>query len=195
MKVPKLLKITRRTSSVTNGFVQAIIPAISPAPTEQDEALDQLGMTWKTIQRIYCGGRCTDWDHLRPLVRGKRPTGYIHEVRNLVPSCGACNQSKGGREWRPWMESMAVGSPTTKGVPDLRQCIERLQKFVDWGDVKRLDLRELVGVEQWEAYWARLSVLELAMKEAQAHAVLIQAAIRRALEEAGSAQTPPADPG
>jgi len=45
----------------------------------------------------------TDWDHLRPLVRNRRPTGFISEIKNLVPSCGPCNQSKGAADWKAWM--------------------------------------------------------------------------------------------
>jgi hypothetical protein len=29
------------------------------------------------------------------LVEEKEPIGYISEIRNLVPVCGKCNQSKG----------------------------------------------------------------------------------------------------
>ena len=183
MKFRKPLKVTSRTSSVTNGFVQAIIPSVEPAVEEVGEALYQLGMTLDTIECIYCGGRATDWDHLRPLVRGKRPTGYINEIRNLVPSCGPCNQSKSGSDWRRWMEGTARGSPKTKGVTDLSERIARLQRFADWGQVKPLDLRELAGVDRWDAYWARLSVIEKAMVEAQADADVVQGAIRRAMND------------
>lgn len=101
------LKITSRTSSVTNSFVQAIVPHIVPTPAEIDEALHVLGMTQDNRVCVYCGTPATDWDHLRPMVRGKRPTGFIDEIRNLAPSCGPCNQSKGASEWRKWMEGTA----------------------------------------------------------------------------------------
>jgi hypothetical protein len=81
------------------------------------------------------------------------------------------------------MEGTARGSPKTKGVADLPERIARLERFVDWGQVKRLDLRELAGADQWEAYWARLSVIEKAMADAQADAVLVQGAIRRAMND------------
>lgn len=183
MKFRKPLKVTSRTSSVANGFVQAIIPSVEPTSEEVDEALAQLGMTLGTIKCIYCGDRATDWDHLRPLVSGKRPTGYINEIRNLVPSCGPCNQSKSGSNWRDWMKGAARGSPRTRGIPDLPDRIARLERFIDWGGVKPLNLGELAGAEQWDAYWARLGAVELAMKEAQAHAVMVQGAIRRALDD------------
>jgi hypothetical protein len=181
MKFKKPLKITSRSSSVTNGFVQAIIPSVEPTPEKRTEALAQLGMTNDAITCIYCGAFATDWDHLRPLVRKKRPTGYINEVRNLVPSCGPCNQSKSGSDWRRWMVSAARGSPKAKGVTDLDERIARLEAFEAWGKVEPLDLRDLAGAAEWEAYWQRLATIEREMQEAQLQASELQAAIRRAL--------------
>jgi hypothetical protein len=68
----------------------------------------------------------TDWDHLRPLVRNRRPTGFIGEIKNLVPSCGPCNQSKGAADWKAWMTGKARGSPTTRGVKDVADRVCRL---------------------------------------------------------------------
>jgi hypothetical protein len=68
MKIPKPLKITSRTSSVTNAFVQAIIPRFEPTQKELVEAVEILGMNLDTISCVYCGSTATDWDHLRPLV-------------------------------------------------------------------------------------------------------------------------------
>ncbi|GEP57208.1 hypothetical protein RSO01_43740 [Reyranella soli] len=138
-------------------------------------------MTPDAITCIYCGAAATDWDHLRPLVRKKRPTGYINEVRNLVPSCGPCNQSKSGSDWRRWMVSAARGSPKAKGVADLDERIARLESFEAWGKVEPLDLRDLAGAENWESYWQRLATIEQKMQEAQLQAAELQAAIRGAL--------------
>src|ERR1700686_3805297 len=103
MKLPRPLKITSRSSSITNSFVQAIVPTIDPSSEEIVEALRILGMSPESMACVYCGARTTDWDHLRPLVKNKRPTGYISEIRNLVPACGPCNQSKGASDWRTWI--------------------------------------------------------------------------------------------
>ena len=181
MKFRKPLKITSRSSSVTNGFVQAIIPSIEPTAEKRTEALAQLGMRPEKIECIYCGAGATDWDHLRPLVRGKRPTGYINEIRNLVPSCGPCNQSKSGADWRSWIEGTARGSPKARGIIDLAERVARLERYVAWGKVEPLDLRDLAGAEHWEAYWQRLAAIEQLMQEAQRHATALQEAIRRAL--------------
>ena len=44
-KMPTLMKITGRTSSITNAFGNGIIPSIQPSDKEIDEALKVLGMT------------------------------------------------------------------------------------------------------------------------------------------------------
>jgi hypothetical protein len=182
MAFRKPLKITSRTSSITNSFVQAIDPHIVPTPAEIDEALHVLGMTQDNRVCVYCGTPATDWDHLRPMVRGKRPTGFIDEIRNLVPSCGPCNQSKGASEWRKWMEGSARGSPKTRGVTDLQERTARLERFELWGNVQPLPLRELAGADQWDAHWANLAAIEQRMKEAQLHAAELRIAILNALD-------------
>ncbi|HEY1613983.1 MAG TPA: HNH endonuclease [Rhizomicrobium sp.] len=182
MAFRKPLTITSRTSSVTNSFVQAIIPRVVPTPAEIDEALFVLGMTQDKRVCVYCGTSATDWDHLRPMVRGKRPTGFIDEIRNLVPSCGPCNQSKGASEWRKWMESSARGSPRTRRVIDLQERIARLERFEQWGNVKPLSLRELAGAEQWDAHWDNLQAIEQYMKIAQRHAAELRIVIQSAID-------------
>jgi hypothetical protein len=181
MKFQKLLKITSRTSSITNSFVQAIIPGDPPSQEDLKEALHQLGMSEGRMECVYCGAPATDADHLMPLVRRKQPTGYLHEIRNLVPCCGPCNQSKGGSDWRAWMLSKATGSPTSRNIPDVAGKIERLERYVIWGNLKPLPLKELVGNELWDEYWAHLRLIETALAAAQEKAVHVQKAIRVAL--------------
>ena len=176
------LTITSRTSSITNSFVQAIIPHVPPTQAEIDEALGILGMTFDNRTCVYCGTPATDWDHLRPMVRNKRPTGYIDEIRNLVPSCGPCNQSKGASEWRTWMEGAARGSPKTRGITESQERIARLGKFEEWGNVQPLSLRELAGAEEWDAHWGNLLAIEGQMKAAQLHAEKLRVAIQSTLD-------------
>lgn len=78
--------VTRRASSITNTFLQAGIPRVAPTPTEIDEALNVLGMAQDSRTCAYCGTPATDWDHLRPMAREKRPTGCIDEIpENSLP--------------------------------------------------------------------------------------------------------------
>lgn len=76
-KMPKRIKITSRTSSITNAFVNGIIPCLYPSEAEVMEAIKVLGMTENEIVCAYCGDAYNQWDHLEPIVEGQRPTGYI----------------------------------------------------------------------------------------------------------------------
>lgn len=50
---------------------------------------------------VYCAGPATAIDHVVPVVRG----GSNH-FANLVPACGTCNSSKGGRLLEDWLPSL-----------------------------------------------------------------------------------------
>jgi hypothetical protein len=181
VKFRKTLKITSRTSSVTNGFVQAIIPCLEPTDAETTEALLVLGIDSGNPTCVYCGSPATDWDHLRPLVKGKRPTGYFTGIRNLVPACGPCNQSKSGQDWRAWISGPAKGSPKSRGITDLASRIAALESFEAWSRHDPIEMREIVGSETWDSYWARLEAIECQMHDAQREAVAIRAKIAGAL--------------
>jgi hypothetical protein len=152
-QMPKAVTITGRSSSLTAAFVSAIIPTIFPSAAEVDEALTVLGMTAADIRCAYCGDPYTEWDHLRSLVIDQKPTGYISELANLVPSCGKCNQSKGKHPWRVWMRSKAPRCPGVRGVADLEIRIERLEAYERWRQPQRLDFQILVGEDLWNQHW------------------------------------------
>lgn len=128
-RMPTPVKITGRTSSITNSFVNGIIPTVMPSDEEIALALEALGMDALDVRCAYCGDPATEWDHLNAIVLGKRPTGYISEIHNLVPACGKCNQSKGNKPWRSWMFGPSPLSPASRGVGDIE---ERAEKIADY---------------------------------------------------------------
>ena len=93
LKWPTKVSVKGRGSTITNSFVQSIIPRIESTDEQLLAALDALGMSVENVECIYCGDKATDLDHLNPIVRNKLPTGYFTELANLVPSCRTCNQS------------------------------------------------------------------------------------------------------
>jgi hypothetical protein len=157
-----------RKSSLTNAFVNALIPVIEPTAAEIEEALEILGMDCDSIQCAYCGNTFTEWDHLRPLVKDRRPTGYISEIANLVPSCAKCNQSKGNKNWLTWMESEAQHSPARRGVPDIQRRIGRLKAYEAWRIVEPLPFKQMLGQQEYEAYWRMLDQTIEGLKTCQA---------------------------
>ena len=84
--LPAPMSVTGRSSSITNAFINAIIPVIEPTEEEELEALRILQIDPNHICCAYCGDKATEWDHLRPIISNQEPTGYITEIANLVPS-------------------------------------------------------------------------------------------------------------
>lgn len=166
-KMPVPVTIMGRTSSITNSFVNGIIPCIMPSEEQVRNNLRILGMDEKTIRCAYCGDRCTEWDHFRPLVENKRPTGYISEIDNLVPVCGKCNQSKGNKTWREWITGGAPLSPKTRGIGDLEQTMERLKRYEEETHPVKLDFESIAGKERWAEHWKNCERLHAEMQRSQ----------------------------
>ena len=166
-QMPSPMKIKGRTSSITNAFVNSIIPSIYPTDEEIVEALGILGMNPSSVKCAYCGDASTEWDHLRPIVRNKQPTGYISEIGNLVPACGKCNQSKGNKDWRVWMVSAAPLSPKSKGVPDVETRMSRLEAYEQWKPRDPISFASIVGEESWNRHWGNHEAVIEAMRDSQ----------------------------
>ena len=179
--LPGSSKITGRKSTITGLFLTSITPCIAPTDAEIREALEILGMTTGNCVCAYCGDRRTEWDHLRAIVKDRKPTGYITEIANLVPSCGKCNQSKGNKPWREWIKSTARHAPANRNVADLEQRIERLEAYEKWREPCILDYEAVLGEEHWKSHMSHLeSVLDL-LSLAEKHAEIC----RQLLAQAG----------
>jgi hypothetical protein len=154
-KMPSMQTIMSRKTSITNAFVCAVIPVLRPSLTEVDEALCILGMDPSDVRCAYCGDKPSEWDHLRPLVVRRRPTGYISEIANLVPCCGKCNQSKGNKPWREWIVSRAKLSPTGRCLDGVADRIVRLEAYERWRNPTKVDFESILGFDKWEDYWSQ----------------------------------------
>lgn len=166
-QMPSVQTMVSRKSSITNAFVSAVIPVIAPSHEEINEALRILGMESHDVRCAYCGDKATEWDHLRPLVLQRRPTGYVSEIANLVPACGKCNQSKGNKPWRDWIVSLARLSPTGRGFGGLAERIARLEVYEQWRSPIRVDFRSVLGEEEWERYWSLCEAVIEHLRECQ----------------------------
>ena len=131
------------------------------------------------FQCAYCGHTASEWDHLRPLVVNKRPTGYISEIYNLVPACGKCNQSKGNKSWKTWIQSTAKLSPKSRGIQDIDERIRRLEKYEQWSQPTRIDFETVVGKEKWTQHWANCELVQTTMRDAQQLATDIRQTIAK----------------
>ena len=179
-KMPNAVKIMGRSSTITNSFVNSIIPLFHPTNEEVADALSILGMTSATMVCVYCGDRASEWDHLRPLVKRKRPTGYVSEIANLVPACGKCNQSKGASYWRDWMLGPAKQSPFSRAILDLEARVERLAAYENWRVPRHVDFEALAGDELWQKHWHNHARLMELMVECQQTAEEIRLVVKAA---------------
>lgn len=180
-RMPTAVKITGRSSSITNSFINAVIPAVPPTEGDIREALAVLGMSPEDITCAYCGDAHTEWDHLRPLVMKQRPTGYITEIQNLVPACGKCNQSKGNKYWRDWIDSKASRSPGSRGVAGLAQRVQRLLAYEQWRTPTHVDFDSLLDAELLASHWKHWEGILAQMRKAQAHAEKLRITLGKAL--------------
>lgn len=182
-QMPLVQTMVSRKSSITNAFVNAIIPAVLPTVNEIDKALENSTLGPSRLACAYCGAGATEWDHLRPLVANRRPTGFISEISNLVPACAKCNQSKGGSDWRKWMLGRAKLSPTGRGVPGTAERVANLDCFVQWRPATRIDFELIVGRDQWERYWSLCEAVIDEMRRCQEYAGSLRARIIKQLAQ------------
>jgi hypothetical protein len=132
IKFPKDTKISGRTSTIRGSFIKAIIPTIVPTDQEVEEAMKILRQNQDELFCSYCGDKASEWEHFRPIVTDKSPTGYVTEIYNLVPSCGKCNQSKRSEYWKTWITGKAKFSPKSREIPDLDNKIKYLEEYELW---------------------------------------------------------------
>ncbi|GEM_PF-1824794 len=151
-KLPNAVSIKGRTSSITNSFINGIIPVIHPTENEIDEVLNIFNLKKDRIECVYCGDKSTEWDHLQPLIKNKKFTGFITEIQNLVPACGKCNQSKGNKNWFDWMFGDAKQSPFTRKISTINERAKRIRNFENWKRTTNIDFKEIVGTEKWDEY-------------------------------------------
>ena len=179
-RMPTPMKITGRSSSITNAFINSIIPNVPPTAGEVKNALKILDMTPETFQCAYCGGVASEWDHLRPLVKDKKPTGFISEIHNLVPSCGKCNQSKGNKDWKVWIFSSAQLSPTARGIKDIPERVKGLDDYERSKTPTKMDFESIVWKNVWAQHQNNLKRVQSLMRESQELAAKINTEVANA---------------
>ncbi len=181
-KMPNPVKIMGRSSSITNSFVNGIIPCVYPTHAEIKDALDVLDIKETDLRCAYCGAPATEWDHFHPLIVDKKATGYISEIHNLVPACGKCNESKGNSDWEKWMRGKAKLSPASRGIPDLEQRIQRLKEYENKFKPTQYDFAGIVGQATWDKYMDMLEDILDVMRNAQSFSDVIKNTICNAVQ-------------
>lgn len=182
--MPSVQTMVSRKSSITNAFVNAILPTTLPTVEEIEEALRILEMDPTDLRCSYCGDKASEWDHLRPIVDNMRPTGYISEIANLVPSCGKCNQSKRNAHWNDWVFSSTPHSPTGRKISNVKELVSRLEAYERWKTPTKLNLEALLGEETWMKYWSMWERVNAELRECQEFADSLRSLILEAIKKA-----------
>jgi hypothetical protein len=136
------MKITGRSSSITSAFINSIIPVVPPSSA-------------------------SEWDHLRPLVKDKKSSGYISEIHNLVLSCGTCNQSKGNNEWKTRIVGTAKLFPKARGIKGIPARVKRLEAYENSKAPTKMNFSAVVGQAVWARHHDNLLRVQSVMRESQ----------------------------
>jgi len=187
LKWPGVATITARTSTIRSQFIRAIIPHIKATDEEYRKCLEVLGQDPGSLTCSYCGIPATEWDHFRPIVKHKQPTGFVTDIYNLVPACGKCNQSKSGADWNVWIRGNARHVP--KNGAGQEQRIARLEAYDTWSleRTHRLDDSFLRSADLLE-YMASCENLISSFAKYQEAALLMKETIAKAVESKRSEQ-------
>ena len=65
------------------------------------------------------------------------------------------------------MDGKAPLSPKTKGVADLKERKNKLEKYENWCKPTKMDFESIVGKEKWDQHWENWEKVQDIMREAQ----------------------------
>jgi hypothetical protein len=158
-----------RKSTFANAFASALAPHDIYVQAEVAEAMRDLGQDPDAeLQCVYCGAEAATWDHVFNRVVSGEFSGHGHRIRNLVPCCRTCNESKGQKPWREFLE--------IRNLPDKEERVRRMERFLDSADAQPIGteaMRHKADEELTRFLEVRAQVFEL-MAEADRLAAIIR---------------------
>lgn len=158
-----------RKSTFANAFASALAPHDIYVPAEVADAMRDLGQDPDAeLQCVYCGAEAATWDHVFNRVIKGDFSGHGHRVRNLVPCCRTCNESKGQKPWREFFE--------TRNPMDKEERVRRMEQFLGSTAAQPIateEMRHKAGEELMRFLEIRSQVFEL-MAEADRLAAIIR---------------------
>ena len=185
-----------RSSTIRNAFVNSIIPKGVFDYKQTKEVLIHLKQmkkdefkVHKPLKCVYCGKDANTWDHFRPTVIKKLPSGYLETVYNLVPCCSRCNSSKRGDSWDDWIKWKKNKDTKYFNKTKLTKSIKILKSFEKWSNkkIKKLNLKidlDNVNIDSdLKTHWENLDKINKLLKKHQILAKKIQEKIQKYHEE------------
>lgn len=156
-KYPAADKISSRTSTICRSMACTLLKR-EACSSEEEQA-------WKHFfpnkTCAYCGGEAKHLDHLYPLIKNRRPTGYWTEPANLVPCCRECNQPKGNLAWDEYMDSEQCKHQGN--VADIQRRKDTLAAFQARMPAQKIEISEEILLK-WDEM---LGNFDIALQEAR----------------------------
>ncbi|GAA6190905.1 HNH endonuclease [Phaeobacter sp. NW0010-22] len=124
--IKKYLKpntIQSRKSTFSNAFASALAPHDKYSEAEVARAISDLDQDpTQDLDCVYCGKAAATWDHVFNRVVNGEFSGHGHRIRNLVPCCRTCNERKGKKHWRAFLQTL--------NAEDKDQRVCRMERFL-----------------------------------------------------------------
>lgn len=129
-------KVISRWTTFNNALQTALaIPEVFEV-AKISEAMKVLGQKADSdLVCVYCGASAATWDHLYNNVVEGKFSGYGNRIFNLVPACRTCNEKKGAKHWRKFLEH--------QNPADLKARIAVLKKFEARSNRERVGWTEI----------------------------------------------------
>lgn len=158
-----------RKSTFANAFASALAPHDVYILATVCEAIRDLDQDPDAeLQCVYCGAEGATWDHVFNRVVNGDFSGHGHRIRNLVPCCRTCNERKGQKPWREFLETLSL--------PDKEVRARRIERFLSNAEAQPINtevMRHEAGEELKRFLTIRSQVFEL-MAEADRLATVIR---------------------
>jgi hypothetical protein len=153
--MPGTTHFGRMQYNVARGLREIVAPRQTISSATWQSVLDDFGGLC-----IFCGEAGTTEnrgivpDHLVPVTKfGELVLG------NTVPACQTCNDSRGEREWRPFLRSVFSG--------DAEAQIGRVEAHLQKYDYRPVSLEEALSASERKAYEALLNEWEEMLHKAR----------------------------
>jgi hypothetical protein len=104
--------------------------------------LEQSGAS--DLRCVYCGAEAATWDHLENNVKDGRFSGFGHRIYNLVPACRSCNEKKGSKPWRLYLDETNPLDKSARAAALARFAERNDAERFGWSEIQR-DFPELAA--------------------------------------------------
>ena len=119
----------RRKTTINHAFASAIAPNDEYDEARVRFALKILGQDPdEDLKCVYCDSIAQTWDHVFGTVKNSHFSGRGHRLGNLVPSCKACNSSKGNKDWKEYLQRKGIASGLT--IEEIQFREELIQSYL-----------------------------------------------------------------